>query len=1129
MSNFKKWAFLLFLGVIVSVSFACAGFAEGNSLHGVIWNDVDSNGVYDSDEKIYADATVFLQQRSMEGGNTIDECHVNEKGEFSFNDVPAGEYRLKIVTGGYAFTTAFIDSQALPAVGTTGYTDWENIDGDREYLIGVVKCNNAVRIIAYEDEDSNGGRRKSEKLIRGVHFTLLYERDGQEYELASINSSGNENTLAEFHKVTPGKYRMRMDMPEGYASSVINKEVFTQWYNAFPPTNEEINYTGVFEVVAREDIGMCAALVPACEVSGKIWDSEHNEPLENAIVTLGSNKNGASFATVTDANGEYHFMRVGAGEYELTVQLPDGKAFAGEGLELKSVEPGKAACKVTVKSGKSVEMEEISTVDENAIMISAYFSAVSDSISPDDVSFSLLDWNENVVRTGSFDESIAKIRALSEGNYFLSFGFSDEYVAEVYTNGASYTVMNGQNIPFTVEKGVYKLSVVFAKSCSVSGCVFEDLNNDGEKSEKERFISGLTVTVVDQEGNICGTGSTGEQGEYIISGLMPGEYKVRFVTEDPYIAANAGPGHSIILQTPDYGETASVMLNAGDEITGVNGAVFCAYSISGHIDVCDERLQPADGSAMNVKAVLYNEDGTEAGDFLYDISNENGDYTIKGVLPGDYYITYTVPQNYLIVNPAIDGQQYSADVFSLDGDIEMPAISVYPCAIIKGTARHGTDPVGFTIELRGTVRDNLYVISANEEGCFEQSLILPDTYKAAYSLEEGYVFGEGTSDMIDSMNARRYETSIEIGTGMIIDNMNIDAVRTGTINGYVYYDYSGDGDAYNEANEPFNKEYTVYLMKGEETADTAKIGANGHFVFTGIIPGEYQISLDADSNTTITSPADESIMLTVADGDQNVEIRIGLVQYASVSGCIWNVGESKNAISGIHVFLYNDYVNGPVADCFSDENGCYLFEGMQPGNYYLAADLPDGYLFARSTDAILHDSFITYDQEPAIILLKMGTEALNCDIGIGAPGGIGDYAWLDVNGNGLFDIGEPQMPGIRIEMYSGDELVAETYSDEYGYWKFSDLYPGEYMIKVYMPSEVKTTVANDEFRNINSILPQDIENVAEAKVLVPSNGMDLACDLGFVCIEEGVLPETVKELPTIDWSYNGTKRYDFDH
>ena len=317
-------------------------------------------------------------------------------------------------------------------------------------------------------------------------------------------------------------------------------------------------------------------------------------------------------------------------------------------------------------------------------------------------------------------------------------------------------------------------------------------------------------------------------------------------------------------------------------------------------------------------------------------------------------------------------------------------------------------------------------------------------------------------------------------------------------------------------------------MKGEEAADTAKIGTDGHFAFSGIIPGEYQIVLDADSDTIITSPADDSIMLTVADGDQDAEIRIGLVQYASVSGYIWNVGESKNAISGIHVFLYNDYVNGPVADCFSDENGCYLFDSLQPGNYYLAADLPDGYLFARSTDAILHDSFITYDHDPAIIQLKMGTEALNCDIGIGAPGGIGDYAWLDVNGNGLFDIGEPQLPGIRIEMYSGDELVAETYSDEYGYWKFSDLYPGEYTVKVYMPPEVKTTVVNDEFRNINSILPSDIENVAEVKVLVPSNGMDLACDLGFVCIEEGVLPETVKELPTIDWSFNGTKRYDFD-
>ena len=47
---------------------------------------------------------------------------------------------------------------------------------------------------------------------------------------------------------------------------------------------------------------------------------------------------------------------------------------------------------------------------------------------------------------------------------------------------------------------------------------------------------------------------------------------------------------------------------------------------------------------------------------------------------------------------------------------------------------------------------------------------------------------------------------------------------------------------------------------------------------------------------------------------------------------------------------------------------------------------------------------------------------------------------------------------MKIELLSGGEVVAETVSDQYGYYCFERLYPGEYILRATAPAEVKPTV-----------------------------------------------------------------------
>ena len=149
----------------------------------------------------------------------------------------------------------------------------------------------------------------------------------------------------------------------------------------------------------------------------------------------------------------------------------------------------------------------------------------------------------------------------------------------------------------------------------------------------------------------------------------------------------------------------------------------------------------------------------------------------------------------------------------------------------------------------------------------------------------------------------------------------------------------------------------------------------------------------------------------------------------------------------------------------------------------------------------------------------MGDGISGQDIGIGAMGAIGDRAWLDLNGNGMQDIDEPDMPGIVIELYQHDALIASATTDAYGHYLLSGLYPGEYQMKVTMPGELKATRCQTDFPLVGSILPEEGgREVWVESVIVPSGGRNLHCDVGFVLRKAGVYPAAMKEIPEKDWT-----------
>ena len=73
----------------------------------------------------------------------------------------------------------------------------------------------------------------------------------------------------------------------------------------------------------------------------------------------------------------------------------------------------------------------------------------------------------------------------------------------------------------------------------------------------------------------------------------------------------------------------------------------------------------------------------------------------------------------------------------------------------------------------------------------------------------------------------------------------------------------------------------------------------------------------------------------------------------------------------------------------------------------------------------------------------------------GATGAIGDRVWVDVNGDGVQDPGEPGLGGVPVKLYSDpdndgvyDNLVATTTTAPDGSYIFDGVPPGSYVVQV---------------------------------------------------------------------------------
>lgn len=1164
------------LTAILLLCLACllpAVRAEAAELHGCVFS-AGEDGLYREGGRVVPGAAITLYQLdALDNETQLGRATSGADGFYGFTGLSAGRYRLRaVLPEGWQFALPREGgSVMLPGVGSESFSIVLNVrDGQvkMDAHIGATRSSTYIKAIAFEDTNQNGGRSTAEAFLRGVEIRLYYEYAGELVQIAAARTDQNGEAI--FLHMTPGTYRVGATLPAPYIIGPLGEKT-SLWYNCVPPSDSNEGMTGPVTAVKGDSLGIGVGAVSTGSLTGRLWWDENMNGKRDrgetgyagATVRLDSAEAGVARSVATGSDGSYQFTGLLAGNYALTVELPEDAMFTlpgGDSLFSRG-DTFHSWATVTVVDQQQAQVPDIGVMPVTALSVQLYSDInVNGRFDAEEPVFAgatlqVLNGDQVLATAQSDGTGIARVPVVRGGERDLRVILPEGQVLTVEGEQNDFFDLSATGdltIPYTLPHGEEtSLYAGVTQPASVRGMLFNDENLSGVLEENETGLAGFTVQAVNDRGEVAAVAVTDDAGDYSFRSLLPAPHTVRFLLQDAYVCTDysdtgAAMENDVIAQNAEYGETAVLSLTPGQQVTGLSCGIFRSATVSGRVlnDTGIVHL-PAEGGMPGVTVTLLDAQGMPVSDTTATVTDEEGSFYLKGALPGEYMLRFTLPEDAAYTDSALTGRELQSAPFSLRvaDDMEYGTVYAIPTGSLRGIVYRDTgvngayddgDPAlaGITMTMENTDLGLSYEAVTGEDGGYDFPALRPGAYRLRMALPEGLCYAYDASSPIATQADAAADSPVEIGIGDHQQERNIAAAAPARLEGLVFFDLLNDGT--HDSDDPGAQGVTLSFANVDSGLSyTVQTDAEGAFLLEAMVPGGYLMRatlpddcIAADHNTAQLSEGYWTSTVRLTDG-LSAGLYYPILRYAAVSGHVWSLDGSLNGVSGRRVNLYAADNASSLATATTDESGAFAFGQLKPGSYRLSCDLPDArYNFARPADAALHggtpDIPVGYYGEFPV---AMGAHMTACDIGIGAMGALGDTAWLDLNRNGLQEGDEPCLPGVVIRLYQYGELAAEAVTDNQGRYLVTDLYPGAYTVQVEVPQGLRPTVRRTDYPLAASVLQETDAAVAEAAgVIVPSAGRSLNCDFGFVLLQDGVYPANLYQLYSTDWSYGGQRK-----
>ena len=186
---------------------------------------------------------------------------------------------------------------------------------------------------------------------------------------------------------------------------------------------------------------------------------------------------------------------------------------------------------------------------------------------------------------------------------------------------------------------------------SISGRVHASMDGDCNFDDPDILLEGVTIQLLDAEGNLLQETATDANGEYRFDGLPPAEYQIREIQPEGYFDGDERVGSSGGSVVDGEGLRDDLITNIllGSDIDAVNYD-FCEHvgaSLSGHVyhDVDDDGVfDPGEDPIAGVTLELLDASGNGTG--ITTTTDATGFYIFTNLDAGVWGVRETQPEGY---------------------------------------------------------------------------------------------------------------------------------------------------------------------------------------------------------------------------------------------------------------------------------------------------------------------------------------------------------------------------------------------------------------------------------------------------------------------------------------------------
>ena len=485
-----------------------------NKITGTVFNDLDQDGVKDSNETGIGGVKLTLSNG--------DISYTDVNGSYTFDFLADGTYSItETQPSGFTSYTADTITGVIVAGGSTQTVDFA--DFGEGSITGTV----------YLDQNGNTTQDGTEGGLNSVTVTLK-NSSGTTVSTTTTDSEGRYD----FSNVTPGAYWVEQTLPSGYTNtSAQNVSI-----NLGASKKVEVNFgdigTGIITGTVFDDL------------NGNATQEVAEDGLSGVTLTL-TDSSGSSSTTTTDSDGFYQFTALTSGTYSVTETDPSSYSSDTSNTQTAVIVNGGSAG-VHFADRKTGSLSGFTFADLNG---DGTFDA--DDVGISGITITLTDRDGDTFSATTANNGSYQFLNVDPGSYTVDSGGKSGYISIAGTQRSGTLASDGSSVS----------NFAMVPPGLILGTVYNDYDGDGEQGASENGLSGVEITLTDSSNNATYI-HTDSDGSFEFSSVAAGTYTVS--ESDPTGFVSTTNSYSVTLAGGD-----SANVNFGDRPSGsLSGTVF---------------------------------------------------------------------------------------------------------------------------------------------------------------------------------------------------------------------------------------------------------------------------------------------------------------------------------------------------------------------------------------------------------------------------------------------------------------------------------------------------------------------------------------------------------------------------